>query len=132
MNEVKFRINPFKVMLMIGQKAWDMRTLDDEYFFEDRYKWLIHTYDNYIQIYKSDKPKDKHKVLSSCAEDIAYLIHQVLRFGRTIFTTDKGVVYNFPKGSIPSFYLNDTNNNERQNTLKENMEMFDYEDPFYR
>ena len=128
MKEDKFRINPFRLMMMVGQKVWDMRKLDDEYFFEDRYRWIMHTYDDYQDLYKSDSQKNKHKVLVSSGEDIAYLIHQVLRFGRILFATEKGVIYNFPKGEMPNFYLNDM----KQNTLKENLEIFDYEDPLYR
>ena len=114
--------------MMIGEKVWDMRKLDDEYFFEDRYRWNMHTYDKYQDLYKSDSQKDKHKVLQSSGEDIAYLIHQVLRFGRILLATEKGVIYNFPRGEMPNFYLNDI----KQNTLKENLEIFDYEDPLYR
>ena len=128
MKEDKFRINPFRLMMMVGQKVWDMRKLDDEYFFEDRYRWIMHTYDDYQDLYKSDSQKNKHKVLVSSGEDIAYLIHQVLRFGRILLATEKGVIYNFPRGEMPNFYLNDI----KQNTLKENLEIFDYEDPLYR
>ena len=49
------------------------------------------------------------------------MINQVLRFGRIVYSNEGGTIYNFPKGKIPKFEINDIFNKQKTNTIKTNM-----------
>ena len=117
-----------RLMMELGKDLEESFNLDDEDFFYDRVLFMKENYENDSETYKSNKPSDKRMIKNYCREYLVILINQFLRFKRFPYTTNSGVVYNFPKGEMPNFYLNDM----KQNTLKENLEIFDYEDPLYR
>tara|TARA_A100001015_G_scaffold178067_1_gene197966 strand:+ start:557 stop:937 length:381 start_codon:yes stop_codon:yes gene_type:complete len=107
-----------KLMMELGQDLEDSFRLDDEDFFYDRVLFMKDNYDNESERYKSKDPLDKRIVKDYCKEDLVILINQYLRFKRFPYTTENGVVYNFPKGEKPTFYLNDIFSKERLNSLK--------------
>ena len=124
MNKVSFRVNPFRLLKIIAEKVYQLRNLEDDYFWDDRFRWEISSFHHYGDMYRSNRPKDKYKVLISCCETIAYLTQQILRFGRFPQANKQGHIYNFPDKEVPSFYINETIGKYRQNTLKENLEKY--------
>jgi len=107
-----------KLMMELGKDLEDSFRLDDEDFFYDRVLFMKDNYENDSERYKSKDPLDKSVIKDYCKEDLVILINQYLRFKRFPYTTKNGVVYNFPKGEKPTFYLKDIFSKERLNSLK--------------
>ena len=106
------------LMIKLGKRLEESLELPDEDFFYDRDLFMKTNYDNDSEIYKSNDKRDKKRVRDYCEEGLVVKINQYLRFERFPYETENGVVYNFPKGEKPKFYLKDIFNKERFNTLK--------------
>ena len=111
-------------MMKLSKIVEDSIQLDDEDFFYDRTRFMTNNYDNEIETYKSDKKEDMRRILDYDLETINVLIQQVLRFGRVIYESENGVVYNFPKNKKPEFYLKDIFSKKKTNTIKERMRKY--------
>ncbi len=105
-------------MKKLSNMVEDSMNMDDEDFFYDRIHFMTSNYDNDSEVYKSNDIKDKVQVLDYGLETITILINQILRFNRIPYSTKDGVVYNFPKGEVPKFQIDDVFNKIRTNTLK--------------
>ena len=119
--KINYKVNPMRIMMMIGNQLYDSRKLSDDYFFDDMLKWQNDTYHHYEKMYKSSDKKDKFKALQASVELVVFLIQQIVRFGRVVMSNDKGVIYNFPENEIPSFYIEDALGKKRKNTFMENL-----------
>ena len=108
-------------MKTLGKMVEQSKNDPDEDFFYDRLYFFKRNYDSDEDTYSSDKPEDKLLVLEYDLETIKIMINQVLRFGRIVYSNEDDVIYNFPKGKIPRFELNDIFNQEKTNTIKTNM-----------
>lgn len=108
-------------MKKLSKMVEDSIELDDEDFFYDRVHFMKHNYDNDEEVYKSGEIKDKVRVMNYGLETINILINQILRFNRIIYSTEDGTVYNFPKGEIPKFQIDDIFNKNKTNTLKKHI-----------
>ena len=95
----------------------DSFVMADEDFFYDRDSFMKTNYEHYSEIYKSNKKEDKETVKNYLKQTIVDKINKYLRFERDVYETDNGVVYNFPKGELPKFYLKDVFE-KRLNSLK--------------
>jgi len=126
-------LNPVTIMKRLSKMLDESIQNDDEEYFYDRLHFMKHNYDNDSDVYKSNKVKDKIRVLDYGLETINVLINQLLRFNRIVFTTEKGTVYNFPKDELPKFYLKDIFN-DKTNTVKENLNKYRKQnnDKYYR
>tara|TARA_R100001377_G_scaffold21391_1_gene11299 strand:+ start:130 stop:504 length:375 start_codon:yes stop_codon:yes gene_type:complete len=111
-------IKPLTLMKKLSNMVEDSMNMDDEDFFYDRIHFMTSNYDNDSEVYKSNDIKDKVQVLDYGLETITILINQILRFNRIPYSTKDGVVYNFPKGEVPKFQIDDVFNKIRTNTLK--------------
>ena len=114
-------IEPLTLMKKLSKMVEDSTELDDEDFFYDRVHFMKHNYDNDSEVYKSIDIKDKVRVMNYGLETINILINQILRFNRIIYSTKGGTVYNFPKGEIPKFQIDDIFNKNKTNTLKKHI-----------
>ena len=114
-------IEPLTLMKKLSKMVEDSTELDDEDFFYDRVHFMKHNYDNDEEVYKSGEIKDKVRVVNYGLETINILINQILRFNRIIYSTESGTVYNFPKGEIPKFQIDDIFNKNKTNTLKKHI-----------
>ena len=123
MKLIDFKVSPFKIVSYIGQHSHDLGKLDDEYFWDDICLWNQQTYGTYERYYKSNRSKDKMKVLHMGCEKVSYEIQQLMRYGRLPMANSKGEIYNFPQKEVPSFYINDAFEKARTNTFKRNMEI---------
>ena len=92
---------------------------NDEDYFYDRIQFMKHNYE--WDRYTSDDVAEQKRILLYDLETVNVLINQILRFGRIVYSTDKGAVYNFPNKDVPNFYLKDIFSAERTNTIKEGM-----------
>ena len=113
--------NPLDIMKELSTLIEDSKNIPDVEFFEDRIWFMKKNYNSDIDTYRSDKTEDKENVLDYDLETISILINQVLRFGRIVMSSDNGSIYNFPKGTIPRFEINDIFNSSKHNTIKTNM-----------
>ena len=107
-----------RLMMELGKDLEESFNLDDEDFFYDRVLFMKENYENDSETYKSTEPRDKRMIKNYCKEDLVILINQFLRFKRFPYTTNNGVVYNFPKGEKPKFYIKDIFSKEKFNSLK--------------
>jgi len=111
-------IKPLTLMKKLSKMVEDSMNMDDEEFFYDRLYFMQSNYDNDSEVYKSNEIEDKVQVLDYGLETITILINQILRYNRIPYSTKDGVVYNFPKGEVPKFQIDDVFNKIRTNTLK--------------
>ena len=118
-------ISPVVLMKKLSKKVEDSIQLNDEEFFYDRLSFMKLNFDNDTEVYKSKEVKDKVRVMNYGLETINTMIQQVLRFGRIVYETKNGVVYNFPKDELPKFYLNDVFSKKKTNTIKSNMKKYE-------
>lgn len=106
-------------MKKLSKMVSDSMKMDDEDFFYDRLHFMTSNYDNDSEVYKSGDIKDKVQVLDYGLETITILINQILRFNRLPYSTKDGEIYNFPKGEVPKFQIDDVFSKRRTNTLKQ-------------
>ena len=118
-------ISPVVLMKKLSKMVEDSIQLNDEEFFYDRLSFMKLNFDNDTEVYKSKEVKDKVRVMNYGLETINTMIQQVLRFGRIVYETENGVVYNFPKDELPKFYLNDVFGKTKTNTIKSNMKKYE-------
>ena len=118
-------MSPVILMKKLSKMTEESFQMDDEEFFYDRLSFMKMNYDNDTEVYKSNDVKDKVRVLNYGLETINTMIQQVLRFGRIVYETKNGVVYNFPENELPKFYLNDVFNKKKTNTIKSNMKKYE-------
>ena len=105
------------LMKELAEDLEDSFVMADEDFFYDRDSFMKTNYEHYSEIYKSNKKEDKETVKNYLKQTIVDKINKYLRFERDVYETDNGVVYNFPKGELPKFYLKDVFE-KRLNSLK--------------
>ena len=105
------------LMKELAEDLEDSFVMADEDFFYDRDSFMKTNYEHYSEIYKSNKKEDKETVKNYLKQTIVDRINKYLRFERDVYETDNGVVYNFPKGELPKFYLKDVFE-KRLNSLK--------------
>lgn len=117
----EFKVNPLRIMKRLSKMVEESKNEPDEKFFYDRLYFMKKSYEHDKDTYSSDYGRDKVLVLDYGLETINVLINQVLRFGRIVYSNDDGEIYNFPKGKIPRFEINDIFNKEKTNTIKTNM-----------
>tara|TARA_R100001369_G_C3195192_1_gene144581 strand:+ start:19 stop:396 length:378 start_codon:yes stop_codon:yes gene_type:complete len=113
-------IKPVTLMEKLSVMVEESMDMDDEDFFYDRVHFIKQNYDNDEEVYKSGKVKDKVQVLEYGLETITILINQILRFNRVVYSTKDGTVYNFPKGQVPKFQIDDIFSKYKTNSLKQN------------
>ena len=118
-------MSPVILMKKLSKMTEESFQMDDEEFFYDRLSFMKMNYDNDTEVYKSNDVKDKVRVLNYGLETINTMIQQVLRFGRIVYETKNGVVYNFPENELPKFYLNDVFSKKKTNTIKSNMKKYE-------
>jgi len=118
MNELK--VSPITIMKELGRMIKQYNELPDEDFFYDRLYFMKHNYDNDNEVFKSSDIKDKVMVLNYGLETCNIILQQIMRFNRIVYSTDSGVVYNFPKNEIPKFQIDDIFNKTKTNTIKQN------------
>jgi len=111
-------IKPLTLMTKLSTMVEESMDIDDEDFFYDRIHFMKHNYDNDEEVYKSGEVKDKIQVLEYGLETITILINQILRFNRVVYSTKDGTIYNFPKGEVPKFQIDDIFNKKKTNTLR--------------
>ena len=113
-------IKPITLMEKLSVMVEESMDMDDEDFFYDRLYFMKHNYNNDEEVYRSGEIKDKVQVLDYGLETITILINQILRFNRIVYSTDDGMVYNFPKGEVPQFQIDDIFSKYKTNSLKQN------------
>ena len=111
-------IEPLTLMKKLSKMVEDSMKMDDEDFFYDRVHFMKNNYDNDEEVYKSSEIKDKIRVLDYGLETITILINQILRFNRVVYSTKDGTIYNFPKGQVPKFQIDDIFNKKKTNPLR--------------
>ena len=116
-----FKINPVSIMKELGRMIEKYKEKDDSDFWYDRNYFIKRNLDNDLDTYQSTDREDKLTIMEYDLETINILIQQILRFGRIVYSTDNGKVYNFPKNQIPKFEIHDSLHTKKFNTIKRNM-----------
>jgi len=116
-----FKINPVSIMKELGRMIEKYKEKDDSDFWYDRNYFIKRNLDNDLDTYHSTDREDKLTIMEYDLETINILIQQILRFGRIVYSTDNGKVYNFPKNQIPKFEIHDSLHTKKFNTIKRNM-----------
>jgi len=116
-----FKVSPIKIMRELGDMIEEYKHYDDSDFFYDRTYFMKMNLDNDMDTYHSTDKDDKETIIDYDLNTINILIQQVLRFGRIIYSTKDGRVFNFPKNEIPKFEIHDVFHKTKFNTIKRNM-----------
>ena len=116
-----FKINPVSIMKELGRMIEKYKEKDDSDFWYDRNYFIKRNLDNDLDTYQSTDREDKLTIMEYDLETINILIQQILRFGRIVYSTNNGKVYNFPKNQIPKFEIHDSLHTKKFNTIKRNM-----------
>ena len=116
-----FKINPVSIMKELGRMIEKYKEKDDSDFWYDRNYFIKRNLDNDLDTYQSTDREDKLTIMEYDLETINILIQQILRFGRIVYSTDNGKIYNFPKNQIPKFEIHDSLHTKKFNTIKRNM-----------
>ena len=116
-----FKVNPLKIMKQLGDLVDEYKHHDDSDFWYDRNYFIKQNLNNDIDTYQSTDEEDKQLVLEYDLQTINILIQQILRFGRIVYSTEDGKIYNFPRNQIPKFEIHDSLHTKKFNTIKRNM-----------
>jgi len=116
-----FKINPLTIMKELGRMIEEYKHHNDSDFWYDRTYFIKKNLESDIDTYKSTDEEDKKTILDYDIETINILIQQLLRFGRIVYSSEFGRIYNFPKNEIPKFEIHDSIHTKKFNTIKRNI-----------
>tara|TARA_Y100000817_G_scaffold271409_1_gene230009 strand:- start:196 stop:582 length:387 start_codon:yes stop_codon:yes gene_type:complete len=116
-----FKVNPVSIMKELGRMIEQYKENDDSDFWYDRNYFIKQNLNNDIDTYHSTNKSDKQTIMEYDLETINILIQQILRFGRIVYSTEDGKIYNFPRNQIPMFEIHDSLHTKKFNTIKRNM-----------
>ena len=116
-----FKVNPVSIMKELGRMIEQYKENDDSDFWYDRNYFIKQNLNNDIDTYHSTNKSDKQTIMEYDLETINILIQQILRFGRIVYSTEDGKIYNFPRNQIPKFEIHDSLHTKKFNTIKRNM-----------